>query len=267
MSAAAQRISTAVQRGEHPGLSFGLAVAVHALIGLMLYVGVQWRTEPVTPMSVELWSEAPPPPPAAEPQVETPPAPQPPEPEVEPEPAPEPAPVKPDIEIEKPKPVKKPEPKPEPKKPEPKKPEPKPEPKKPEAKPNKVLAELANKFERPPVDASVSLAALAARQQAAEASARAGAMDAYYGKVRNLIRRNMSYPDDGRGNPEAEFEVTLLPDMTVMGAELKKSSGVVAFDDAVKRAILRAGQYPALTAGADFGKLRKHTLKYRLRDE
>ena len=148
-----------------------------------------------------------------EPQPETPPAPKPPEPEVEPEPEPEPAPVKPDIEIEKPKPdqeagaqtePKKPEPKPEPKKP-----EPKPEPKKPEPKPNKVLAELASKFERPPVDASVSLAALAARQQAAEASARAGAMDAYYGKVRNLIRRNMSYPDDGRSNPEAEFEVTL----------------------------------------------------------
>jgi colicin import membrane protein len=39
-----------------------------------------------------------------------------------------------------------------------------------------------------------------------------------------------------------------------------------AFDEAVRRAILRTGQYPTPPAGVDIRSLRKHTLKYRLHD-
>ncbi|GLR12280.1 hypothetical protein GCM10007907_10700 [Chitinimonas prasina] len=249
-------------REEHRALSFVLAVTMHGVIAALLYFGVQWQTQPAAPVEVELWAgaqEA-----VREPQTKPQPKPR----EAAPEPEPEPTPAKPDIQLEPAKPRKKPEkPKPEPK-PEPPKPvvEPRKVEPKPEKKPNKVLQELAGKLDKPPVDASVSLNALAARQQAAEAGAKASAMEAYYARVRNLIRRNMNYPDDQAGNPEAEFSVTLLPDMSVLSAELSKSSGNAAFDEAAKRAILRTSQYPTLPAGVDFSSLRKHKLKFRLRD-
>lgn len=262
-------------REEHRALSLGLAVTMHGLIAGLLYFGVQWQTRPAAPMQVELWAGAMEASPAPEPEPKPVVKPTPPP---EPEPAPEPTPVvKPDIQVEQPKPVKKievkkPEPKPEPKKPEPPK---KVEPKKPEPTPakqtkvepgkNKTLSEIAGKLEKPPLDASVSLAALATRQQAAEAAGKASVMEAYYAKVRNMIRRNMNYPEDAAGNPQAEFSVTLLPDMSVLNVELKKSSGVAAFDDAAKRAIQKT-QYPPLPPDVSLSAIRQHTLKYRLRD-
>jgi colicin import membrane protein len=265
-------------REEHRALSLMLAVLMHGLIAGLLYFGVQWHTEKAAPMEVELWAGALAPAPA--PDVKPAPAPTP---KVDETPEP-PPPVKPDIAEERPKakppkakaPEKKPEPvkKPEPKKPEPpKKVEPpkekvKPQPAKTESAFGKLVSEQKGKLDKPPLDPAVSLNAMAARAQAAEASANAKEFDAYLGQVRNQIRRNMTYPDDSAGNPEAVFEVTLLPDRTILeaGLRLVKSSGVPAFDEAVKRAILRTGQYPAPPASVDIRLLRKHTLKYRLHD-
>lgn len=269
-------MSTGPRREEHRALSFALALAMHGLIAALLYFGVQWQTHPAAAVEVELWAgsleaAAPPPPLVSQAVVdETPPA------VVEPEPEP----VKADIELEKPVPAvvtPKPKPankppvkKPEPKKPPVKQPEIKPvlpsKPVKAEPGKGKLASATQGKLTAPPLDASVSLAALAARQQAAEAAGRASLLEAYYARVRNQIRRNMTYPDDNPANPEAEFTVTLLPDMTVLSAELKKSSGNPAFDEAVKRAILGTRQYPALPPGVDFGSMRKHNLKYRLHD-
>ncbi|QDQ26963.1 TonB C-terminal domain-containing protein [Chitinimonas arctica] len=132
----------------------------------------------------------------------------------------------------------------------------------------KLLSELAGKLARPPLDPSVSLAAINARQQAAEAANRAGVADAYYARVRNLVRSKMNYPDDDPGNPVVEFRVTLLPDMAVLNVEMKKSSGNAAFDEAVKRALMRIEQYPPLPAGMEFsGSIRNHILKYRLHEQ
>ncbi|PHV10867.1 cell envelope integrity protein TolA [Chitinimonas sp. BJB300] len=269
-------MSTLDRPEEHRALSFVLAVLMHGLIAAMLFFGMQWHTKPAAPTVVELWAgelEASPHP---EPVVKpTPPAPQR---AVEPEPM---STKQPDIVEERPKPIKgpdkpKPEPKPEPeKKPELAKPQ---EQKKPEPKvqPNKTLAKIesgqgklesgkAGRLTAPPADASVALNALEKRQQAAEAGAAAKAFEQYMELVRNKIRRNMSYPDDGTNNPEAEFEVRLLPDMSVLDAKLIRSSGNPSFDDAALRAILRSAQYPPLLPGVEFRTLRQHKLKYRLK--
>ncbi|MBV8634755.1 MAG: TonB C-terminal domain-containing protein [Burkholderiaceae bacterium] len=92
-------------------------------------------------------------------------------------------------------------------------------------------------------------------------------MDAYYGRVSAMVRHNLYYPEDTGGNPEAVFAVTLLPDMSVLDVTLKKSSGVPAFDEATKRAILKTKQYPPLPAGVDFSVIRRNNLRFRLHDE
>lgn len=257
------------RREEHRALSFVLAVAMHGLIAAMLYIGMQWQTRPAAPVEVELWAgqlEASlPSEPSSKPIK---PVVVPPKAEPEPEPMPTP-PSKPDIVEEKSKT------KPQAEKP---KPAPKPEPaKKPEVAPGKLLAQIeagqarqesktAGKLNSKPLDASVALNALEKRQQAAEASAAAEEFKAYLALVRNKIRRNMTYPDDGASNPEAEFEVRLLPDMSVLEAKLLRSSGNAAFDEAARRAILRAGEYPPLPSGVEFRTLRQHKLKFRLNE-
>lgn len=272
-------MSHTAPREEHRALSFVMAVLMHGLIAALLYFGVQWHTQKAAPMEVELWTGALAPAPAPVHQAK--PVPPPPKPKVEEPPEPPPQ-TKPDIAEERPKPVppkpKAPEKKPEPiKKPEPKKPEPpkkaepektKPQPPKAEVGKGKLASDKLGKLEKPPLDATVSLAALAARAQAAEASANAKQFDAYLSLVRNQIRRNMTYPDDGNGNPEAVFEVTLLPDRTILEAGLKlvKSSGIPAYDEAARRAIIRTGQYPAPPAGVDIRSLRKHKLSFKLHE-
>jgi colicin import membrane protein len=51
-------------------------------------------------------------------------------------------------------------------------------------------------------------------------------------------------PPNIEGNPEARFEVVLLPGGEVLSATLKKSSGHAAYDAAVERAINRASPLP-----------------------
>lgn len=255
--------ASALSRAEHKGLSLFLAIAMHSVIAAFLIVGVQWQTKIAPPEQVELWAgaleaapvEPPPPKPVPKPVEE----PLPPPPKV------------PDIELEKPKPAPKVKPAPEKPTPTPT-PTPKPQPKPvkqpetpPDANKGKTPSEQAGKLTAPPIDATASLAALAARQQAAEAGAKAGLWEAYYAQVRNKVRRNMTYPDDS-GNPEVLLEVKLLPDMSILDASVVKSSGIPSFDDAVLRAVKRTEQYPPLTPGLDKSQIRSHKLKYKLRD-
>ena len=51
-------------------------------------------------------------------------------------------------------------------------------------------------------------------------------------------------PPNISGNPEALYAVVLLPGGDVLSATLKKSSGVRAYDDAVRRAIMAAQPLP-----------------------
>jgi colicin import membrane protein len=46
------------------------------------------------------------------------------------------------------------------------------------------------------------------------------------------------------GNPEAIFDVVQLPTGEILDVQLRKSSGVRAYDDAVQRAILKSSPLP-----------------------
>ena len=66
------------------------------------------------------------------------------------------------------------------------------------------------------------------------------------------------------GNPEAVYEVTLLPGGDVLLATLKKSSGVPAYDAAVARAIDAASPLPVPDDPKLFQRyFRKFNLSFR----
>jgi len=264
-----------------PGIAraLGFALVVHLVLLAILFIGVRWQSHRPAPVTVELF-QAPPPAPAPKPvaQVEppkpAPPKPEPPKPvpkvetpapkpEPKVEPKPEPRIEKPDIAQQavpkpEPKPVVKPEPKPEPKpvaKVEPKpKPKPKPTPKpkveakpKPQPKPSPTAvarSELRQELAR-------EEAAIKAQRQdaelrallAREASARA--LATWTDKIRAKIRGNIILPPSLIGNPEAIFDVVLLPTGDVLGTpRLRRSSGDSRYDDAVLRAILKSSPLP-----------------------
>jgi colicin import membrane protein len=218
-----------------------LAAAVHLALLAVLIFGVRWQNRPAEAVSVQLWE--PPPAPVVEP----------PKPEPRPEPvvvkpeAPKPEPVIPKPEIvekkappEKPKPVPKPLPKAEPK------PVPKAEPSKPrvDETQKRIREELARE--------QASLAVDRERQQITDqrareaASVNARALATWMDKIRLHIRSriNVQIADAVPGNPEAVFNVTLLPSYEVLKISKLKSSGNKAYDDEVERAILKASPLP-----------------------
>ncbi|MBC7488830.1 MAG: cell envelope integrity protein TolA [Glaciimonas sp.] len=74
----------------------------------------------------------------------------------------------------------------------------------------------------------------------------------YAQKVGNKIKGNINFnvPGGMVGNPAVEFEVQLLPDGSVAGIQLLKSSDVSGFDEAVKRAIEKSAPYPKDKSGS-----------------
>ena len=240
MSAQAGVLGFGLRERREPALgrSFVLAFVVHAaLIGVM-FLGVRWQSHDPETVTVELW-EAPPPPPApkVEPKVEPP---KPPPPRVEAA-KPEPRVEKPDIALrEKPKP----------------KPKPKAEPPKRDLEFEKRLREQAATEQRALEEQQRVLDAqrrerelqeLLARQQAtAQAAARASALAAWTGRIRAKIRGNIpvSVVEEVQGNPEAIFDVTLLPTGEVLSVTRRKSSGHRGYDEAVERAILKSSPLP-----------------------
>lgn len=71
-----------------------------------------------------------------------------------------------------------------------------------------------------------------------------GPSAAYGGRVAARIRPNIVFTDLVNGNPRAEVEVRALPDGTIVGSRLLKSSGHPAWDDVVLRAVERTGKLP-----------------------
>jgi colicin import membrane protein len=219
-----------------------LAAAVHLLLLAVLVFGVRWQNRPPEAVSVELWE---PPPPA--PVVEAPK----PEPKPEPKPPPvvvKPEAVKPEPVVPKPEIVEKKAPPPKPK-PVPKaapKPVPKAEPFKPrvDQTQKRIREELARE--------QASLAIDRERQQIKDqlareaASINARALATWMDKIRIHIRNriNVQIADAVPGNPEAVFNVTLLPSYEVLRISKLKSSGNKAYDDEVERAILKASPLP-----------------------
>jgi colicin import membrane protein len=82
--------------------------------------------------------------------------------------------------------------------------------------------------------------------QAAQAS---GPSAAYGSRVAARIKPNVVFTDSISGNPRAEVEVRALPDGTITGRRIVKSSGNPDWDEAVLRAIDRTGSLPRDTDG------------------
>jgi colicin import membrane protein len=236
--------------------SFMLALAVHALLVAVIFLGVRWQSHRPETVTVELWDSAPPPPP---PVVE------PPKPEPKVEPPPPPPPPKPEPKIEKPVIVEKaPPPKPKPK------PEAKPKPK-PEAKPKpdpqflKRMQEEAAREQQVLNEQNRLREAREAKARAA-ASASKKALDDWVAKIRSKVQGKMGQlPPNLTGNPEAIFDVVLLPSGDLLSVRMRKSSGHPGYDGMVERAIRNSAPLPKPDSPAVFQ--RELELKFRPQDQ
>lgn len=207
--------------GSRPRPALGRAATLSALVHIcllaVLFLGVRFQSNTPDTVTVELWETPPPPPP---PVVEEKPPPKP-----VPQPEPEPQVKKPDIVLpEKPKP------------------KPKPEPKRDLAFEKRLREQAA--LEEKKIDEQRKereLRDLIARQQAA---ARDKALATWIDKIRGKIRGNIVLPQDVPGNPEAIFDVTILPTGEVLTVRKRKSSGHAGYDDAVERAIMKSSPLP-----------------------
>ena len=230
-----------------------LAVAVHAVFFALLYFGFTWQTQPARTISVELWQSLP-------------------EVEIAPPAAPKIAeaiqPVQPKQPVQPVQPEKL-------TKPEIALPDKK-DKKKVETKTNQQIQEeqkqeKAEQRERIAAEQAAQQAAQAARegaeQAAREKAARDAALDAivneYIAKITAKIRRNVHMPPAVRDDASALFRVTLLPGGAVLSAELKKSSGNEAYDNAVERAILVSQPLPLPADVEMFKRFRVLLLKFR----
>ena len=82
-------------------------------------------------------------------------------------------------------------------------------------------------------------------------------------RIQAKIRGNVIVPELS-GNPEAIFDIVQLPTGEIIDVQLRRSSGVRAYDDAVQRAILKSSPLPR----PDRAELFQRTLalKFRPRD-
>jgi colicin import membrane protein len=227
-----------------------LALAVHSMFFALLYFGFNWNRQASSPatMSVELWSSLP------EEVVATP---------VNPKveevvPPPQEKIVEPDIVMpDKNKVASKPvETKPEKKKPVPRPVEGV------KHKPDTQKIAEQNLNARIADQQAASIQAERIRQDE-QAAANGRVVDEYKTKIHDKIKRNVSTIPDVANDARAEFLVTLLPGGAVLKAELKKSSGNAAYDDAVERAILKSDPLPLPPDVQLFNRFRELDLVFK----
>lgn len=258
-----------------------LSIGVHAVLLVALLISVNWKTtHPISIAEVELWDSLP-----------SQSAPKQPEPKIiEPKPvvkeAPKPEPIPEPIVVPKP------EPKPEPeiaiKHEAPKKLIKKEAPKeiakevvKPIKKDNK-LAEIQKKMledatdrpKRPPVNDALkklqqeSLSDQGVSTEPKANSARPGVVDEFKAKIQAKIRNKVNKSLCGDGSPELKFDITLLPTGELSASpKLTKSSGNVACDDAVDRAIRASEPLPLPEDKSLFSQFRVLKLTFRPNDD
>ena len=232
-----------------------LALLVHGMFFALLYFGLNWNRHAYLPatMTVQLWSSLPdevaaPP---VTPKVE----------EVVPPPQPEKI-VQPDIVIPEkkkpvPVPVEVPKPKPEIKKPAPK------AIKATKPKPDTAKSARQSAEARRIADQQAALQQAEQARQAEQAAAIGRVVDEYGAKIRARVTRNVVMPPDVAKDANGLFLVTLLPGGTVLKAELQKSSGNKAYDDAVERAILKSSPLPVPPDVTLFNRFRELNFPFR----
>ena len=219
------------EQREEPGYSssFALSAAVHLLLLAVIFFGVRFQSHAPDTVTVELWEPQ-------QPQPAAVPRPPPPQPKAEPQPPP----PKPEPKVEKPDIAEKPAPKAKPK------PEVKPEPPKPKPKADdrEFRRQLREQLAQEQAAAQErQIKELLAREQAAASSR---ALATWTDKIRAKIRSKIpvAVAQAVPGNPEAIFDVTLLPTGEVLSAKMRQPTGNTAYDDAVYRAILGASPLP-----------------------
>lgn len=234
--------------------AFGLALLIHLLLVAALTWGVGWdQHKPTQAIQAELWSAnvrlaadpiTPPPAPNKVPAVQAPPT-----------PADNPPPVRqPKINLEKVK----------------KLPENKPIPKAPVAQPvdNKKkptatkktsteitkneakLAAIQDQLDKEKTRAQ-ALARMSAQAKTSTTQKMGGAdtqtsapSQGYLGRLVALIRPNITYLGDKSAPIEAAFEIVLAKDGAIQSVTLKHSSGVLAWDEAAYRALVKTERLP-----------------------
>ncbi|HEY0060497.1 MAG TPA: TonB family protein [Telluria sp.] len=229
--------------------SIMLALAMHALLLVFLYIGVRWQNTEPTAVEAEVWDmktqdAAPPPQPQPEPVAKPEPIPEPPKPVVE-EPV---APKAPDIALEKLKEQKK---------------------KLLDKKlaEEKLREELKEEKLKELADKKAKAAQTLAEQKKADklreqemrritgnlggtgtaAQSTAPRIDTGYGAaVSGKIKRSTSYVGDTDvpGNPAVQFKIDQLPTGEIISVRKVKSSGIPAFDAAVERGINNSSPLP-----------------------
>lgn len=229
-----------------------LALVVHSVFFALLYFGFNWNRQAISnpAMSVELWSSLPeevarqP----ANPRIEA----------VVPPPPPQERIAKPDIVIPQKKKVAAPpvEAKPEKAKPAPKAvaaAKPGPDAKKPAAQ--NADARIS--------DQQVAQQQAAQTRQDQQDAANGKVVDEFKAKIHDKIRRNVVDPPGVAPDARAEFLVTLLPGGAVLKADLVRSSGNAAYDNAVERAILKSDPLPVPPDVQLFNRFRQLDLVFK----
>ncbi|TDR80379.1 cell envelope integrity protein TolA [Paludibacterium purpuratum] len=243
------------------GLSRSILVSLllHAALALLLWFAARETilTEPA-PVSVELWSAAPPTPAVVAKPVEQP----------QPPTMPTPEAPKADVQLGK---------KPEVKKQLASQPKPEAKPKA-ETKPankgkqpakhynddsNDLLAELGSSNTSRAPNARIDQAGAQGGVAGGSPRGTSQARDNYAAKVRAKILPLVQLPPGLQGNPMAVVQVVLLPTLEVRSVTLLQTSGNTAYDEAVQRAIREAGTFPSLPAGTRFGDVRQLRLEFR----
>lgn len=123
-----------------------------------------------------------------------------------------------------------------------------------EQKDSKASAEEAKKLEAIRKENMKRIAGLAGASGSENATGTAmkssGPSDTYGGRIRAKIKPNITFdPSSVSGNPAAEVEVRCAPDGTIVNKKLVKSSGNVAWDNAVLKAIDKTEILPRDTDG------------------
>lgn len=219
-----------------------LALAVHGVFFTLLYFGFAWQSMPLEMIKVELWQSLPETVdvPVEKPRLE----------EIVPPAQPEKM-DKPDIAI------------PEKKKVEAKRAEKKPVKKKAGKKSSaKKPAELRLTEQRQEERIAEQQAEI---ERAEQAAAKGRVVNEYKSKIQNKITRNIVMPPGVPDEALAVFRVTLLPGGAVLSAEMKRSSGSAAYDNAVERAILKSDPLPLPPDAAMFKDFRILELKFQPR--
>jgi colicin import membrane protein len=255
--------------------AFVLALAMHGVLFMFLWVGIRWNNDPVG-VDAEIWDmttqmAAP----KAEPEPQPEPEPEPParrpEPEAPPPEVAKPLPKEPDIALKKKKEKEKKEAE-EKKLAEQKKKE-----------EDKRLAELEKK-EKLEKEKAKKLAELKEKERLAKVreaemkrimgTAAAGSTgtaarstaprldSGYLAALRTKIMSNIAY-SGGKQDIEATFAVSQLPSGEIMAVKKTKSSGVAAYDAAVENAIWKSSPLPKQKDGT---VIRDLTLVFNMKD-